>query len=268
MATATGEVKSIAFGSLLATVYKTQLKALFLARKTFVLGVIMLLPVVGAILFASMNDSGTGGMSIYKGMVEYVIITFLLPLVCLFYGGPSIVDEIEGRTIIYLFLRPVSKPAIFLGKYLAGVTVSLVLVLVPIIPLFFILMAGGEGAEGQYQLFAQTLMSVAVGVLSYSAVFAMLGAAFGKSLLAGILYWAVAEWGLSFIPVLEFGTLKYHVRNAGSLIDLGNFGFIDQMVLKQAIEVPLWASYGVLAVVCLGALTVGAVLFNQRQYGA
>ena len=267
MSTATNAVKTITFGSLLTTVFKTQVRTLFTARKTLILGIVMLLPIVGAALFVYFDEDGKGGLGVYKGLIEYVVVTFLLPLVCLFYGGPAVVDEIEGRTITYLFLRPVSKPAIFLGKYLAAVVATITLVVVPAVPVFFILITGaGEGAENAYQLFGQTLVSLTVGCLAYTAIFACLGAAFGRSLLAGILYWAVAEWGLSFVPVLEMGTQKYHIRNAGSLIDLGNFGFVDRMVLSEPVEVEIWVSYVVLGVVTAGAVALGSYLFNERQY--
>jgi hypothetical protein len=147
------------------------------------------------------------------------------------------------------------------------VVISAALVVLPVIPLFFLCLAASSGAgEGSYQLFAQTVVSLLVGCASYCAVFACLGALFARSLLAGLLFWAAVEWGLSFVPVLEFGTQKYHLRNAGSLIDVGNFGPIDKMILEAPIEVPIWASYLSLGSVTLLAVLLGAYIFDSRQY--
>lgn len=265
MATATSAVKTISFGSLLQAIFTSHLRENFKARKTILLAVVMLLPSLGALLY--LGNGGENGIEVYRGMVEYVVITFLLPLVCLFQGGPAIVDEIEGRTITYLFLRPVSKPAIFLGKYLGAVVITTALVVLPVIPMFFLFMAADStGGEGHLQLLAQTLVSLLVGSASYCAVFACLGAVFARSLLAGLLFWAAVEWGLSFVPVMEFGTQKYHLRNAGSLIDLGNFGPFDKMFLDAPIEVPIWASYLSLGSVTLLAVLLGAYIFDSRQY--
>jgi ABC-type transport system involved in multi-copper enzyme maturation permease subunit len=264
MSTANQATRQISFGSLLATVFSSHLRQNILDRKTLSLAVVMLLPILGAGLYLAAG--GKSGLDTYKGLLEYVTITFLLPLVCLFQGGPAVVDEIEGRTITYLFLRPVSKPAIFLGKTLAAMVISIALVLVPVIPVFFLSMAAGSDAGANMQFLAQSLVSLLVGCCSYTAVFALLGAVFARSLLAGLLFWAVVEWGLSFIPVLEMGTQKYHLRNAANVIDLGNFGPLDRMILDHPIEVPIWASYSALAAITLGALALGSYLFHERQY--
>jgi hypothetical protein len=97
-------------------------------------------------------------------------------------------------------------------------------------------------------------------------VFACLGAVFARSLLGGLLFWVLAEGGLSFVPVLEFGTQKYHLRNAANLIDLGNFGPLDKMFLPEPIEVPIWASYLALVAITGLAALVGSYVFHARQY--
>ena len=81
MATATSAVKHISFGNLLATVFQTQLRGLITAKKTIILGIVMLLPLFGAGLFVYFNEDGTGGIEAYKSLVEYVQVTFLLQCV-------------------------------------------------------------------------------------------------------------------------------------------------------------------------------------------
>ncbi len=243
-------------------VFTTQFLSQMKTRKTIVLGIVTLLPVIGAILYTT--SGGAAGLSVYKGLVSGVIITFLLPLLALFFGGPAVVEEVEGGTLVYLFLRPIAKPAIFLGKYLAATAMVCLLTIVPTAILFFILLAGDYG--GNMQLLSQTLVSLLVGGLSYTAVFASVGAIFGKSLMGGIIYWAAVEWGLSFVPVLELATVKYHVRNAGSLIDPGSMGMLDKYVLEEPLDIPLGASYGMMLGVVVVFIVVGAWVFNSRQY--
>lgn len=258
-------VKHISFGSLLATVFTTHFRSTLLSRKTLILLIVNLLPLIGAILY--LTSDAKSGLTFYRGMIEYVTITFLLPLTAMFFGGPAIVEEIEGRTITYLFLRPVSKPAIFLGKLLAAASVVAILVVLPVIPTYFVSAAAGDPGDDGIRLMTQTLVSLTVGSLSYTAVFACLSAVFARSLLASILFWGVFEWALSFVPVLEVGTQKYHIRNAGSLIDLGNFGMLDKMVgLEKPIELPIAASYGALIGIAVLAAALGSVIFSRRQY--
>jgi ABC-type transport system involved in multi-copper enzyme maturation permease subunit len=264
MATATKAVKTISFGSLMAAIFLFHLRDGWKSRKTLLLAVVMLLPVAGGVLY--LTGEGTNGVGFYKEMVEHVIFAFLLPLVCLFQGGPAVVEEIEGRTITYLFLRPVSKPAIFLGKYLSATIISVVLVTVPTALMFAVCYAAGDPPDNAFQVLAQTSMSVIVGCLSYNAIFAALGAVFGWSLLAGIMFWAGGDYLLSSAPILEFATQNYHLRNASSLVDTKP-GPLDRMVgLEQAIDIPLWASYSALFAFVILVLFVGSWVFNQRQY--
>lgn len=264
MSTATKAVKTISFGSLLSAVLLFHLKQGFKSRKTIILAVVMLLPIAGGVLY--LTGDGTDGIGFYKDMVEHIMLTFLVPLVCLFQGGPAVVEEIEGRTITYLFLRPVSKPAIFLGKFVAAAVISSVLVIIPLVILFFVCYAAGEAPDNAFQVLGQTSVSLLVGCFSYNAVFATLGAVFGWSLLAGIIFWAGGDFLMSSVPILEFGTQNYHLRNASSLIDAAP-GPLDRLVgLEEAIDIPLWGSYSALLGLLLLALVIGAWVFNDRQY--
>lgn len=265
MSTATGATRRVSFGTLLTTIFKHTVVSTLKSRKTVFLGLAMLLPVLGAGLYLS--GGGASGVDIYTKLVDHAVVTFLLPLVCLFYGGPTVVEEIEGRTATYLFLRPVSKPAIFLGKYLAAAVSALVVVLIPLVPTYLLCMAAGGDVGENFKFFLQTFISVGVGCLSYTAVFAALSAAFARSILAGVLFWIVVEAGLSFIPVLEFATQKFHLLNAGNLIDVNDIGMLDRMVLgADPIVVPIWGSFMALGATTVLALVVGSWLFNDRQY--
>ena len=153
MSTATTASRRISFGNLLATIFKIQLRSSLLSRKTALLLAINFLPFAGALVYFLLG--GESGSQLYKILVEYVTITFLIPLVCLFNGGPAVVEEIEGRTAVYLFLRPVSKPAIFLAKTLAGSVVSVVVVVFPLILLFGVCMAAGGGFDENIKFSSQ-----------------------------------------------------------------------------------------------------------------
>lgn len=56
----------------------------------------------------------------------FPLLVFLLPY--LFSAG-AIAEEVEARTFTYLAVRPVERAAIVLGKYLAGSTIALTLLL-------------------------------------------------------------------------------------------------------------------------------------------
>ena len=51
--------------------------------------------------------------------VSVLYLRFIVPALGLFYGTSLIADEVEDKTITYLFTRPIARGAIVLGKYLA-----------------------------------------------------------------------------------------------------------------------------------------------------
>ena len=263
-ASSAGPARQIGFGPLLLTVFKAQLLSLAKSRKTLILSIVALLPAAAALAYLLFDN--TSGLSFYRGVLEHVVIAFLLPMIALFYGGPAVVEEIEGRTLIYLFLRPVAKPAIFLGKTAAAMVMTVALTVIPVTILYGVALSAGDSPADHLQLLAQGLVSLFVGGLSYTAVFAALGAVFARSLLAGIVFWGVAEWLGSFIPVVKFLTQNFHVRNAGSLIDVGQLSQLESFVLSKAIAIDISVSYAFLIAVIAVALAVGGWVFNTREY--
>ena len=259
--------KAISPTNALGVVFSKHLRQQVSARKTFILGAVLLVPVIGAVVYAA--GDGTSGLSVFKSLVESIYIALLLPLAGLFFGGPTVVEEIEGQTASYLFLRPVAKPLVFLGKVLASILMVSAMVLVPVLLLYPILMTAGASVGDHLPMLAKMSMTLLIGSVSYTAVFAALGALFSRSLLAGIIFWVVFEWLLSLVPVLGTATQKYHLRNTADLIDPGQLGTLEKFVgLQKPIIVSIPLSYAVLIGVTCVALAVGAYVFNRRQYMA
>ncbi|MEO1266589.1 MAG: ABC transporter permease [Myxococcota bacterium] len=256
--------RQLGFGPLLTTIFQAQLLSLARSRKTIILAVVALLPVVAAIVYLVRGN--TSGLVFYRGMLEQVFITFLLPMIALFYGGPAVVEEIEGRTLIYLFLRPVAKPAIFLGKTAAATVMTIALTLIPVTLFYTIALSAGDSPADHLQLLAQNAVSLLVGCVSYTVIFATLGAIFARSLLAGLVFWGAVEWFGSFVPVVKYATQNFHIRNAGSLVDVNTLTQLEQFVLNKPIVIHISVSYAFLGATIAIALTLGAWVFNTREY--
>ena len=56
---------------------------------------------------------------IFGGLFWLLYLRFVVPVLGAFYGTSLMSDEVEDRTITYLFTRPVPRGAIIIGKYLA-----------------------------------------------------------------------------------------------------------------------------------------------------
>src|SRR5262245_43027740 len=63
------------------------------------------------------NDATVGGPAIFGLMMWLLYVRFIVPILGVFYGTALIADEVDDKTITYLFTRPIPRGAVLLGKY-------------------------------------------------------------------------------------------------------------------------------------------------------
>lgn len=257
--------RKISAASQFAAVYSTDLKRLLRARKTLVLLVVQFLPVLFAIVYIFYDE--IDGLAIFSETVEGVIFPFLLPLAAIFYGGPALVDEMEGRTLTYLLLRPISKPILYMGKWLASTTVAVGLVVLPVLVLLFLVMIAAGGAGGTSMAgIAQILGATVLGTACYTAVFAFLGALIAKSQFPSIIYFVAFEMICPLFPILELLSVRFHMRTAAGFNAAQRMGFLDSLLFDEPMDIPWWAGFVVLSTFCAAMVAAGAAVFSTKQY--
>ena len=70
-------------------------------------------------------------------MIWLLYIRFIVPVLGVFYGTSLIADEVDDKTITYLFTRPIPRRAVLLGKYLAYLVCTILLVLPSVVLVIF-----------------------------------------------------------------------------------------------------------------------------------
>jgi len=257
--------RTISAASQLATVFSTDLRRLLRARKTLVLLIVQFLPVIFAIVYIFYDE--IDGLAIFSETVEGVVFPFLVPLAAVFYGGPALVDEMEGRTLTYLLLRPISKPILYLGKWLASTAVALGLVVLPVVVLLVLVMiaAGGMGGTSVGGI-AQIIGATALGTACYTAVFALLGALAAKSQFPGIIYYVIFEMIFPLFPILELLSIRFHMRTAAGFNAAQRLGVLDKLIFDEPLHLGWWVGFLVLGGFCVLMLGAGAAIFSSKQY--
>jgi ABC-type transport system involved in multi-copper enzyme maturation permease subunit len=247
-----------------ATVVRTDLTRLLGEHRTIGLAFVQLLPIVAAILMVHVWSFD--GLSIYTSLIQYVEFPLIVPLVAIFYGGPVLVNEMEGRTLTFLTLRPVPKPVLYLGKWAAGALVSLLLVLAPILILFVNCLVATGSLGGSGVTVGKTLLAASLAVLAYSAIFAALGAMFATNLVAGIVYFVVVEMILGNLPTLELLTVRFHARNIAGFSQEQSSQMLSQLLPVESLSLAWWTSALIVVGMTAAASLVGALVFQNRQY--
>ena len=153
------------------------------------------------------------GPGIFGFMIWVLYVRFIVPVLGVFYGTSLMADEVEDKTITYLFTRPIRRGAVLFGKYLAylGCTVFVVLPSVMLVYLLIVPMQGSLG--GSLIDLLKDLMVLALGRAVYGAAFAFVGAKFKRPLIVGLIFifgWEQAA--LAFPGYLKRFTIAYYLQ--------------------------------------------------------
>lgn len=174
---------------------------------------VRLLVALGAPVLSGPGNVRMTGPGIFGMMIWIFYLRFTVPVLGVFYGTSLIADEVEDRTITYLFTRPISKGAVLVGKYLAYL-VCTVFVVLPSVMLVYLLVVPMQGSlGGSFLDLVKDLSLLALGLAVYGAVFAFIGAKFKRPLLIGLIFifgWEQAA--LAFPGYLKYYTVAYYLQ--------------------------------------------------------
>lgn len=206
-------------------VFELSLSQMLWSRRTIFLGLVVGSPVALGLMLRILDIFGFGGnirmgggavngSAVFGSMIWLLYLRFLVPVLGVFYGTSLIADEVDDKTITYLFVRPISRTAVLVGKYLAYVVTTLCVVLPSVVVLYLCVQPLGHGslAEGFMSLLTD-LGLLGVGLVAYGALFAMVGAAFKRPLVAGLVF--VLGWeqlAMALPGYLRKFTIAYYLQ--------------------------------------------------------
>ncbi|HUF48297.1 MAG TPA: ABC transporter permease subunit [Vicinamibacterales bacterium] len=194
-------------------VFDLSLAEMLWSRRTIFMGLVVGLPVLLALVVRVLVDLGApirvqggtaAGDQIFGLMMWVFFVRFAVPVLAVFYGTSLIADEVEDKTITYLFSRPIPRGAVLLGKYLAYLACT-VFVVLPAIVLVWLLVAPINGSlAATFPSLLTDLALVLLGLSVYGALFALFGTVLKRPLLAGLIY----VFGWETFALLMPGALK------------------------------------------------------------
>ena len=160
------------------------------------------------------NGSSVTGSAIFGLMIWLLYVRFIVPVLGVFYGTALMADEVEDRTITYLFTRPIRRAAVVLGKYLAYVACTVLLVLPSVVLVFLLIVPMGGGSLGaEFPGLLKDLGMLALGLAAYGAVFAWVGARLKRPLVAGLVFALGWEPAILLFPgYLKRLTVAYYLQ--------------------------------------------------------
>ena len=122
---------------------------------------------------------------------------------------PAISSELEGRSWVYLAVRPHGPLAVLLGKYLVAVSWALPVGLVSAIAASIVM-----AVDHVPRMIAVQCGLVCLSCMAYSAVFLLVGVIVPKrAMVIGVIYATAVEVGAAFIPAaVNLLTVQHRLR--------------------------------------------------------
>jgi ABC-type transport system involved in multi-copper enzyme maturation permease subunit len=134
-----------------------------------------------------------------------------VPVLGVWYGTSLIADEVEEKTITYLFVRPIRRGAVLIGKYLAYLACTACVVLPAVILVYLAVVSRSPGPD-RFNIL-DYLGILALGLAAYGALFALIGAALRQPLVIGLVFAFGWEQIALIVPgYLRRFTLAYHLE--------------------------------------------------------
>jgi ABC-type transport system involved in multi-copper enzyme maturation permease subunit len=199
---------------------RTIFMALIVGAPVAIALILRLVVSLGAPVFESdIRTGGTAvrmtGPAIFGLMIWVLYLRFIVPVLGVFYGTSLMADEVEDKTITYLFVRPVRRGAVLVGKFLAYLTCTMCVVLPSVVLVYLLVvpMQDVRALGGSFMDLLADLGLLALGLAVYGAVFAFIGAAFRRPLLIGLVFifgWEQAA--LAFPGYMKQLTVAYYLQ--------------------------------------------------------
>ena len=204
--------------------WRTHLVRSFAPRRIWLLAALVLVPaLIAAIL--SLSARRITSPEAVTNLAWFLQLQLVVPLVGLLAGIGVLAREVEDRTLTYLFTRPISRVAVFLGRTAGAFSVALVLNLLGSLAL--LVAAGGirlgktpDPTVFPLAVFPHDGVSIPIlgaavlGSLVYTALFACVSVFTRHPMIVGLVYTFAIESFLSNLPGANQSlTLQYWLRS-------------------------------------------------------
>lgn len=142
------------------------------------------------------------GRTPYGGMLMLTIIGVIAPIGGVFVGVTSFYEEITGKTLVYLWTRPVSRWRVVLVKFLSKLFWFLLVLAAAVVAVYtlFYSLNGWDRAWADRRMIVWDLRAILLGGTAYAALGLALAALVKKPLLAGIVYVMLIDSIAFFLP--------------------------------------------------------------------
>ncbi len=260
------------------------LGGMFWSRRTIFMGVVVAAPIAIAIGLSAVatldlldvtgtvsgQRIGLTGAEIFGLMIWGLYLRFTVPVLGVFYGTALIADEVEDRTLTYLFTRPISRGTVLVGKYLGYLVCTSLVVLPSVVLVYFIvvpLLGGSIGAS--FPILVTDIGLLGLGLAVYGALFALIGAWLKRPLLTGLVFVFGWEPVATMVPgYMKNLTVAYYLQGLvpHPVPQAGATSLLRMALQVFQTPLPFWMNIATLVAIWVVALLAAVWVVERREY--
>ncbi len=212
------------------------------------------------------NGAGITGPTLFGVLIWLLFVRFVVPVLGVFYGTALIADEVDDKTITYLFTRPVPRSAVLLGKYLSYLACVVLLVLPSVVVVYFLIIPIGGSIGESFPSLAEDLGMLIIGLAAYGAVFAFVGARLKRPLIVGLVFAFGWESTVLLIPgYLRRLSVAYYLQSLVPHSMPQDSSISSLLSVFQELP-PVWVSLVSLTGITVLGLWLAGRTVEKREY--
>lgn len=205
------------------------------------------------------------GQIIFQNILMVFFLQFLIVILSLFYGTSLVTEELEGKTLPYLTSRPVSRAEIIIGKYLASLALTSIMLVSTVLISYLILNIDRDFRLKDLWTVARYSLVLWLGLAAYLSFFTFLSTWLSKPILLGLAFGFGWENVIQYFPgttqklsVVHYlkSLLPQYTAASGRL----SFLFIRLEPTRD------WLSVLILILITAIFLALAALLFSFKEY--
>ena len=204
-------------------VFELSLGEMLWSRRTVFLALVVGCPVLVALVIRIVDSMGitpfkldgarVDSVAIFGVMIWLLFLRFIVPVLGVFYGTSLIADEVEDKTITYLFTRPIRRSAVLIGKYIAYLVCTTLVVLPGVMLVYFLLVPFARVGES-FTLLLTDLGLLALGLAAYGGLFALVGTVLKRPLVVGLVFaFGWEQFALIMPGYVRRFSLMYYIQS-------------------------------------------------------
>lgn len=250
------------------SLFKVTLRQMFWSRRTLLILLGCLLSLAIALGFRFM-ESRSGSVNRFIPLITLTLYGLLINLSAIFYGTAIISDEIDGKGLTYLQMRPLRKSTILLTKFAAYLVGSVTLIATSHLILTIIMITHPKLQNGilfQLGMSLRYTAIMALGLLVYGAFAAVLAVKFKNPVLWGLLF--VMGWErITSSPVMPMGIKRASIAHyLFSLFPRYKLPRNDFNEFLGSSPPPAWVALLVIFLLTAVLLWFATRIFREQEY--